>query len=219
MSDGTFQGTIREIEVVHRKSITTDEGYRRYARIVVWATMNTGKRVWVRTVEGGLDPLFIGVKVVMAQEFFSKLAGRKIRFHEDDSGEGGRIFFAEKESLPEKFLVSYQEIKKVMWKWVEERHGGELKRLQAEKLAKATATRAESAVARREDAARLGLRENATRQEVRLAEEEKWRRWERERDEQEWRLREEKLAKRRNSSLHLAFERGYNPKRGSEQWE
>ena len=63
------------------------------------------------------------------------------------------------------------------------------------------------------------MRENATRQEIRRAEEEKWGRREGERDQQEWRRREEELAKRRKSALHLAFERGYNPKRRSEQWE
>lgn len=140
----TFQGTIRGVEVVHRKNFTEFMGPMRRARIVVWATTARGKRVWIRTVEGELDQLNIGIKIVMAQEFFGKLVGYKIRFHQD-KWEGKNTFFAEKESLPDKFRVSYPEIKKVMWRWVKTHYGVELDRLQTDRMAKAAETRKKNA--------------------------------------------------------------------------
>lgn len=214
------QGTIENIEVVHRKHLITFDGYQRCARIVVWATTKKGQRVWVRTVEGGLDPLDIGIKVVMAQEFFKKLVGRKISFHK---GEVDDTLFAEEESLPKKFLVSYQEIKKVLWKWVEANCAENLEKLRKTKSAKAAATRKANAEEkerwRKQRATDLGLPQDASWQQIeeteekqRRAQEEKWR------AEVETRRKEE-LEERRRKALKLAFKKGYNPKHGTEQWE
>ncbi len=211
------QGTIKEIEVVHRKHFTTFDGYQRCARIVVWVTTKKGQRVWVRTVEGGLDPLNIEIKVAMAQEFFKKLVGRKIRFHKGE--EKNDTLFAEKESLPKKFLVSYQEIKKVMWKWVEANCAEELKKLREEKSAKAVATRKANAEEkeswRKQRAADLGLPKVASWKLIKETERKQEAKW---RAEEE--LRQKKwLEERRENALHLAFTLGYNPKYGTEQWE
>lgn len=189
------QGTIKEIEVTHKKhfgGFRDADGYEsraRYARIVVWATTARGKRVWVRTVEGGLDPLNISIKIAMAQEFFKALVGKKIRFHKDEWGD---TLFAEENSLPQEFLISYSEIKKKMWKWVEANRGEELNQLRKERSAKAAATRKENAAIK--------------------AEEEEWR------AQMELR-RQKELEERRKKALHLAFKKGRNPKYGSEQWE
>lgn len=213
-------GTIKEVEVVHRKHLTTFDGYQRDARIVVWATTKKGHRVWVRTVEGGLDSLNIEIKVAMAQEFFQKLVGRKIGFHK---GEYDDTLFAEEKSLPKKFLVSYQEIKKAMRKWVETNCAEELERLRGEKTAKAAATRKANAEAREVDrkrrVARLGLPEDASWVKVRQAEKDEC-----ERKQQRWRAEEEQrrkkeLEERRKNALHLSFRKGRNPKHGNEQWE
>jgi len=214
------QGTIKDIEVVHRKHLTTFDGYQRCARIVVWATTKRGQRVWVRTVEGGLDPLDIGIKVAMAQEFFKKLVGRKISFHKSENDD---TLFAEEKSLPKKFLVSYQEIKKSMWKWVEANCTEKLAKLRKEKSSKATATRKANAEAkeswRKQRAADLGLPKDASWDLIEETEEK-----ERRKREAKWRAEEELrqkkwLEERRKNALRLVFRKGYNPKYGTEQWE
>ncbi|KKU52097.1 MAG: hypothetical protein UX72_C0009G0018 [Parcubacteria group bacterium GW2011_GWA2_47_10] len=215
------QGTIKEVEVVHRKTLSTFDGYQRYARIVVWATTENGKHVWVRTVEGGLDPLNIGIKVAMAQEFFSKLVGKKIRFHKDYDGEN--VFFAEQDSLPKKYLASYQEIKKVMWKWVQTKHAGELEDLCKKRSAKAAATRKVNAEAdeasRKRCSIELGLPNDSSWALInRVAEKDRKEREEARQAQDELR-RSNELEERRKNALHLAFRKGYNPKRGNEQWE
>lgn len=213
-------GTIKDIEVVHRKHLTTIDGYQRCARIVVWATTDKGERVWVRTVEGGLDPLDIGIKVSMAQGFFKGLAGRKISFHK---GEDDDTLFAEEKSLPKKFLVSYQEIKKAMWKWVEANRAEELEKLRKEKSAKVAATRKanveEKENRRKQRAADLGLPKDASWELIEEADEK-----ERRKREAKWRAEEELrnkkwLEERRKNAPHLAFRKGYNSKYGTEQWE
>ncbi len=173
MSAKFSQGTIREIETVHRKNLSTFDGYKRYARIVVWAITCKGKRVWVRTVEGGLDPVDVGVKIAMTQEFFAGLVGHRIRFCND-----GGTFFVEENSLPKKFLVSYQEIKEAMQKWVEVNCAEKLEQLRIKKSAKMASTRKANAeakeVERKRRATRFGLPDDATLEVIRQAEKEWW---------------------------------------------
>lgn len=153
-----LQGTIERVEVVHRKNFTALDGRRRCARIVVWAVMTSGERVWVRTVEGGLDPINIGIKVAMAQEFFKKLTGHEIRFREQKSG-GEAAFFADEKSLPKKFLFSYREIKESLWHWVEANYAEELENLRKARTTKAIATRRANAGAREAESKRFAAQQ------------------------------------------------------------
>lgn len=222
MAAKLLQGTIKQIEVVHRKCITTLDGYRRYARIVVWATTSRGKRIWICTVEGGLDPLSVEVKVAMSQEFFKGLVGEKIKFREGEF-ERENIFFAEKRSLPKKFLVSYSEIKKAMCKWVKTNLGDKLEELRKQKSTRAAATRRENVEAdeanRKKRAAYYGLPEASSWQKIdkarELAEKKELKEWQ---AKEELRLSKE-LEERRKNALQISFKLGRNPKHGNEQWE
>lgn len=177
MAAKLFQDTIKEIEVVHRTGFSPFRGRQRFARIVVWATMNSGERVWVCTVEGGLDTLEIGIKVAMCQEYFKSLSGFKIKFHQGKF-ESEDTFFAEEETLPQEFLVSYQEVKKKMWSWVKVKYAEELERLRKDRSGKAAATRKINAEEREADrkrrATKLGLPEDTPWKKIEKAEEEEY---------------------------------------------
>lgn len=108
-------GIVQSIEVTHKENNhAIMRSCIRYARIVVWATMVDGKRVRVRTVEGGLDSVNVELKLEMLKKFFNRLVGHVIKFREGGF-ESNYNFTADKRSIPQKFLTTYKEIKKKVW--------------------------------------------------------------------------------------------------------
>lgn len=212
-----FEEVIAAVEVIHRKGFTPlFDGRQRYARMVVWATTNSGKRVWTSTVEGDLDPMNVEIKVAMAQEFFSGLVGHSVSFHEDHYK---NAFFVEEQSLPKKFRVSYPELKEAMREWVKVNCSEELARLRKEKAVKAATTRKKNAEEkeswRKRKAASMGLSEDASWKQIEQAEEQA----RNQREELEKLRRAEELKERRANATHLSFTRGRNPKTGNDQWQ
>lgn len=140
-----FEEKISRIEVEHKKGFTPEDKRARLARTVVWAVTETDKRVWLHTVEGGLDVQFVEIKVAMVAEYFKDLAGQTIRFEE------ARGFLALRGMLPDRFRAPYAKIRSEMSDWVEANCRELLERLRAEKSAKAarTKTKKEEADTRR----------------------------------------------------------------------
>ena len=134
-------GIVTMIEAVHRKNSTYTErvdnvtvSYERTraTRLVVWAILNCGSRVWVWTVEGGFDMRSKLLTKHMTEAYFQRLVGKEIEFE-------GK--FVSKTSLPDDCQITYQQLLDAMADWLKE-HGSRLeKEVRNEAAKKAMATR------------------------------------------------------------------------------
>jgi hypothetical protein len=213
-----MKGTIKKIEVVHRENFSPMKGNGRYARIVVWADMEDNKRVWVTTVEGGLDSLKIEAKLEMLDKFFGGLVGREISFVKR------RAYFAR--CVPKEFRISYREIKEIMKKCDGPSGTKKLSKVHKERMEKAALEEKESLETerewrkywlgvnranRKEAALKLGLPANATSKMIQA-----------ERDRLEILRKQDELRElneKRKNAMHLWFVKRINPKHGHEQWQ
>lgn len=172
-----MKGIIQSVAITH-KCPFSDDRVVKMSRMVVWATMETGECVWVRTVEGGLDHTYNEVKIAFFQEFFNGLVGQTIEF---ESGKYGG-FFVKSHSVPFKFSnLSYPEIKYEMEEWVEENCAELVLCLNKRKAAKAAATKRKAIEYaeqqekwRRRDIKEYGLREDASEEEINTARDKKY---------------------------------------------
>lgn len=213
-----MESTIKSIEISHKCPFSDDYvmNIMKMLRMVVWAMMERGERVWIRTVEGDLEHTYNEVKIAFFQEFFNGLVGQTIEF--EPGKHGG--FFVNSYSVPLKFSKpSYPRIKHEMEKWVEENCAELIKRLNKEKAAKAAATRImnreyaeEMEEDRRRDIQEYGLRDNATDEEIYNARHKKYL-------EECVEKERRKLEEKRRNALKLTFRKGINRKYGTEQWE
>src|SRR5689334_15845870 len=118
-----MKGVVEKIEVVHHPTVNYyDEKNRpciRYARLIVWARLESGERVWIDTSEGDLDSMKVELKVAMFEHFFQSLIGTTITVKE---GSGEKALFADRRSIPKKFRISYLEIQEQLKDWLLKQH-------------------------------------------------------------------------------------------------
>ncbi|MEI8361426.1 MAG: hypothetical protein WCG01_04820 [bacterium] len=137
MATDIFQATIKAIQINHSKHFSGfDKSCNRLARIAVWAITDDERRVWLFTIEGGLDSTDIEIKTAMFQEFFKNLINHQISFEEKDG-----TFFAKRESLPSGTVFNYKAIKLQMSDWIKLNFGEYLLKKNQEKASRAKITR------------------------------------------------------------------------------
>lgn len=112
-------GTAEKIEAVHKKPFSCGiRNIHRDTRLVVWAIMSNGDRVWLTTIEGGFDKLPIEIKIKMAEAYFDYVIQSNVEYitQEKENDEDDGVYFAV--LYPDGYKIDYKALREKTAEWV-----------------------------------------------------------------------------------------------------
>lgn len=112
-------GIVKDVEANHKRPFSCGiRNIHRDTRIVVWAKITNGDKVWITTIEGGFDKLPIEAKTQMVEEYFSFLINKEIDYITQKDNENEENYFANIDSTS--YKINYKDLREKMSDWVKD---------------------------------------------------------------------------------------------------